>query len=346
MNTQPSNALTVIQPQELMRQSTDVAGVCREIVLKTSRKIGDRNFVAVEGWMSIATAHGCIASAKAVERVEGGFRATGEVRRLSDGALVSEGEGFVGEDEPTWFGGETEVWNRQTRQRERKTLPKRHDYAIRAMAQTRAISRACRSAFAHIVVLMDSGLSTTPAEEVPDGGFNDHHEPEQAEQRQEKREQRDQATSGLKGWRDHRVHWGNKKNTRLGDLTPKDVAYYKAKAQEKIDGKSQYPATKDDHAMVAACEMALLELNPAPGTKSAHGPSKPAKSAGKSLEQIRTNLEWLEMTPEDFMKVAALGQWVKEENFADITEDAAADMLSSWETVILPALDKYKEDVK
>ena len=52
-----------------------------------------------------------------------------------------------------------------------KELPKRADYAIRAMAQTRAISRACRSAFAHVVVMMNAGLSTTPAEEVPLGGF-------------------------------------------------------------------------------------------------------------------------------------------------------------------------------
>jgi hypothetical protein len=40
------------------------------------------------------------------------------------------------------------------------------------MAQTRAISRACRSAFAHVVVMMNAGLSTTPAEEVPYDGFD------------------------------------------------------------------------------------------------------------------------------------------------------------------------------
>ena len=49
----------------------------------------------------------------------------------------------------------------------------RPTYAKRAMCQTRAISRACRSAFAHIVVLIDKSLSTTPAEEVPHGGFDD-----------------------------------------------------------------------------------------------------------------------------------------------------------------------------
>src|SRR3546814_8677098 len=41
------------------------------------------------------------------------------------------------------------------------------------MAQTRAISRACRSAFAHVVVMMKAGLETTPAEEIPSGGFSD-----------------------------------------------------------------------------------------------------------------------------------------------------------------------------
>jgi hypothetical protein len=34
------------------------------------------------------------------------------------------------------------------------------------MAQTRAISRVCRSAFAHVVVMMNANLSTTPAEEM------------------------------------------------------------------------------------------------------------------------------------------------------------------------------------
>jgi hypothetical protein len=34
------------------------------------------------------------------------------------------------------------------------------------MASTRAISCVCRSAFAHVVVLMDAGLMTTPAKEV------------------------------------------------------------------------------------------------------------------------------------------------------------------------------------
>jgi hypothetical protein len=66
--------------------------------------------------------------------------------RLSDGEVVASAEGYIGTDEPTW--------------------KSRLRYAKRAMAQTRATSRACRSALAWIIPLLDAGLETTPAEEV------------------------------------------------------------------------------------------------------------------------------------------------------------------------------------
>jgi hypothetical protein len=159
------NQLTVIDNNanvEAYRASTNAADICKEIVVATASIIQGRKFVSVEGWQAIAIAHGCTAGARDVECVEGGVRAIGEIRRMSDGAIISTAEGFVGEDEPTWYGGQSRG----------KTLPKRADYAIRAMAQTRAISRACRSAFAHVVVMMKAGLATTPAEEVPPEGFD------------------------------------------------------------------------------------------------------------------------------------------------------------------------------
>lgn len=162
---------------EVYKASTDAAGLCKQIVVATAMEIQGRKYVKVEGWQAIALAHGCTGSARDVERVDGGVRAIGEIRRMSDGAIIAEAEGFVGEDEATWFGGETQTWKwgekRGEKVWETKILPKRPDYAIRAMAQTRAISRACRSAFAHVVVMMNAGLSTTPAEEVPQGGFDD-----------------------------------------------------------------------------------------------------------------------------------------------------------------------------
>jgi hypothetical protein len=129
-----------------MRRATDVAGVCRDVVTKTAQVISGRKHVRIEGWQSIAVAYGCVLSARDVESVAGGIRAIGEVRRMSDGAVVSTGEGFVGDDEKTWAS--------------------RPLYARRAMAQTRAMSRAGRSAFSFVVTLIDSGFSTTPAEEM------------------------------------------------------------------------------------------------------------------------------------------------------------------------------------
>lgn len=151
MSTTALQVMDHENPGALMRQATDVAGVCREIVMKTACNIQGRKYVKAEGWMAIATAHGCIASSRDVQRVEGGWVAIGEIRRISDGVLLSQAEGYVGKDEKRWGSAD--------------------EYACRAMAQTRAISRACRAAFAHVVVLIDGGLSTTPAEEVPDGGF-------------------------------------------------------------------------------------------------------------------------------------------------------------------------------
>lgn len=160
------NALVPISANsnvEAYRESTEAADICKAIVLATASNIQGRKYVAVEGWQAIARAHGCAVSARGVERVDGGMRAIGDVIRMSDGVVISSAEGFVGEDEPTWYGGDNGRG---------KQLPKRAEYAIRAMAQTRAMSRSCRSAFAHVVVMMNAGLATTPAEEVPSEGFD------------------------------------------------------------------------------------------------------------------------------------------------------------------------------
>jgi len=107
--------LVVRTPAQLVAESKDVAGVCKEIVLRTAVKIQGRQYVRVEGWQSVAIAHGCILSARDVEKTDSGIRAIGEVRRGSDGIVLATAEGFVGDDEPTWAG--------------------RPEYARRAMAQ-------------------------------------------------------------------------------------------------------------------------------------------------------------------------------------------------------------------
>lgn len=166
MSTSAENPSTAViespQSQEvagLYRRATDVARTCREIVLRSSVMIGKSKsrHVRVEGWQAIAVCHNCCPSAGEVERVYGrdgdwiGYKATGYVRN-AQGIILATGEGFVGFDEVDRYG--------------RYTWRNRPEYAGRAMAQTRGVSRACRGLFAHVLVLMDAGLSTTPAEEM------------------------------------------------------------------------------------------------------------------------------------------------------------------------------------
>ena len=132
------------------RVATNAAHLCGEIVKATAQNIQGRKYVRVEGWLALAAAHGCLVSIANVEAVDGGIRAIAELKRMADGVILATAEGFVGDDEPMWA--------------------KRPLYARRAMAQTRASSRVCRSAFSHCVVLIDRNLGTTPAEEMDFAG--------------------------------------------------------------------------------------------------------------------------------------------------------------------------------
>lgn len=143
-------------PAQVMDMVNRVADATKALVGASIISLQGKKYIKVEGWQAIAAAHGCTVTADRIEAIEGGITAIATVRRLSDGAALGQAEGFVGKDE---------VWG------------KRPMYAQRAMAQTRAISRACRNAFAHVVVAMNSahatGFETTPAEEVPEAGFQD-----------------------------------------------------------------------------------------------------------------------------------------------------------------------------
>lgn len=329
------NQLTIVQPGELMRQSTDVAGVCKEIVVASAKKIGDRNFVPVEGWMAIATAHGCIASAKDVEWVPekdgacSGFKAVGEVRRISDGALVSQGEGFVGSDEATWFGGEGMVWDKQTKRKVKAILPKRADYAIRAMAQTRAISRACRSAFAHIVVLMNAGLSTTPAEEVPHDGFD--NEPQFTPQPTKEVE----PPTVLKDWRSVEIHFGKNKGKALRECSKDTIQWYREAMQSKVDGNEKYPASADDKKLLAACIMAqegstqkVEPVRPKPVTEP------PDDITTNAKRELLNMIEFNGYTGDDLIRVAKQAKWTTASFYDDIADAEAAEMLIGSDTIL------------
>ena len=202
-----SNELATTNTAQLNhRQATDVAGLCRDIVLKTSQPIQGRKYVRVEGWQSIAAAHGCIASIDSVTETDEGVIAIASLLD-SIGNVRGKAEGYVGKDEKLWAA--------------------RPKYAQRAMAQTRAISRVCRSAFAHVVVLMDAGLETTPAEEIPVEDEKSHTPaPKPAPRVVSPVQDFVQVSASGEGWRNHVVHFGKNKGKTLGELPEFTLKWY------------------------------------------------------------------------------------------------------------------------
>jgi hypothetical protein len=255
MEEQTGSELVVVKPAELMRLATDVAGVCRDIVNKTALNIEGKKYVRVEGWQAIANSFGYAASSRDVTKVYDptddrflGFRAIGEVKRMSDGMVIATAEGFVGIDEVRWFGGEREAYNKDSRKKELKMYLPAAEYAARGMAQTRAMSRACRTAFAFVVVLIDKGLSTTPAEEIEPGD----------EPHGEIREERN-VTPKTNGngeparWQASECSYGTKggplRGKLLGELTEKNLDFLHGKFVKALDAKQVNELSEPDKAM-------------------------------------------------------------------------------------------------
>ena len=142
-----ANELVVMEPREAMARGDAIAMACRAAILKNSIQLRGKKYITIEGWQTLARGGDLSPRIDEVEELENGdMRAVCSLIRLSDGAMISRAEGYVGVDEPTWAS--------------------RPRHARRAMAQTRAISRACRSGLGWVVPLMDGSLSTTPAEEM------------------------------------------------------------------------------------------------------------------------------------------------------------------------------------
>ena len=244
----------------LFRQATDVAGVCKEIVVRTACEIDGRRFVRCEGWSAIAVAHGCIATIRSVIEDDKGVKAIAEIRRQSDGAVLTTAEGSVGKDEPVWYGGKMMRWDKIKRCKVEADMPKRADYAIRAMAQTRAISRACRTAFSHVVVLMKEGLETTPAEEVIDA------ETEIVENHGQKGEGASHPDLETKAptkemfiggkWKEVTIHFGTSyKGKKLGELSKPQLDGWLKWQPKEYQGKISF----DDQALRVALDVAAIE---------------------------------------------------------------------------------------
>lgn len=156
----PANLFNVEKPTDVLRQAYAVAQPLATAIkgADLTVKISQRDYVRVEGWtmlgsmlgvfpivVSTTPTYGHIGFGPTGEPQEGptGWEAVVEARTLS-GAVVGRAEAQCTRSERMWAG--------------------RDDYALRAMAQTRATSRALRGPLGFVVAL--AGFEATAAEEM------------------------------------------------------------------------------------------------------------------------------------------------------------------------------------
>ena len=135
-------------PHDVIVQATSIATELAGIIRKNklANVIQGRQYVRVEGWSTMGAMLGILPREKEVKRREdGGYEASIELIRTTDGMIVGGASALVGIDEKTWGN--------------------RAEYARRSMAITRATGKAYRLGFSWIMTL--AGYEPTPAEEIP-----------------------------------------------------------------------------------------------------------------------------------------------------------------------------------
>lgn len=135
----------VRDPLDRLQAAKRVAGALKDEIEAAGmvQRIGGREFVRVEGWQTLATMAGLTTRIVWSRSCIDGWEARAEVI-TADGRVVSSGEGMCTRAERNWA--------------------RRAEYALRSMAQTRAVSRALRVVLGFVMVL--SGHDATPAEEI------------------------------------------------------------------------------------------------------------------------------------------------------------------------------------
>lgn len=133
-------------PEEQLASAASTASVLARMIEKQglSLELQGRRYVRVEGWTALATILGLSPQEVSVVPEGEGYVATVGLRRVRDGQEISRASAYCGRDEKTWASRPT--------------------YAVRAMAITRATSRACRLGLGWVYSL--AGYEATPAEEM------------------------------------------------------------------------------------------------------------------------------------------------------------------------------------
>ena len=150
----PANLFGVSEPAEVVRRASATATALAAVIKQKGlwTEISGKAHVHVEAWTMLGSMLGVFPVVVWTRRLEeltpgaspSGWEARVEARTLG-GAIVGAAEAQCDRSEARW--------------------KSRDDYALRAMAQTRAVSRAMRAPLGFIVQL--AGYDATPAEEMP-----------------------------------------------------------------------------------------------------------------------------------------------------------------------------------
>ncbi len=138
-------------PGEIIERASVLADKLSAVLRdrKLTSNISGKEHVRVEGWTLLGTMLGVFPVVEWTRPVADGWEARVEARTLA-GQVVGAAEAECLRSEKTWKG--------------------RDDYALRSMAQTRAVSKALRGPLGFVVTL--AGYEATPAEEMPAEGFS------------------------------------------------------------------------------------------------------------------------------------------------------------------------------
>ena len=159
------NLFRTDEPAEIIRRATETADALSQVLRdrKLTVNIQGRDHVKVEGWTLLGTMLGVFPVVEWTRPVDGGgWEARVEARTLA-GSVVGAAEAECLRSEKEW--GPTPSKGRP-----------REDYALRSMAQTRAVSKALRGPLGFVVTL--AGFDPTPAEEMPREGFTEERRTE------------------------------------------------------------------------------------------------------------------------------------------------------------------------
>lgn len=145
----PQSLVAGSTPAETVERHVEIADELKRIIQTQglSVQVQGKAHVKVEGWQALGLLCSITAVVTETEVIDGGFMATVEARRTTDGMVVGRAQAICTNDEKRG------PWKSADR------------YALLSMAQTRATSKALKQAVGPLMAL--AGYQTTPAEEMP-----------------------------------------------------------------------------------------------------------------------------------------------------------------------------------